>query len=181
MQDPWQSLFDGFHRDIKKIPHHTIPGMEQTEAFFRVAVGYWNQVKEHVRQSAFANDDDEIRFFKQIKPSFTGLLEYYHHVYFHQLFCPSGDQADISDFEQHERLKIASFRASHDSFIGYYEAGRTDHDAEYFLRRHRPPDPPPYVRVYDMDPEFLTASDWIVTQYIGYARYDEFLGKIDKV
>jgi len=134
-------------------------------------------VRELARLQDFEGKTAEIHFFKEVKPLFTGLLEFYHLVYFHQLFCPAGGLTDILAFEQHERQKIQRFRTMYAAFIAYYEAGSTDQDAAYFLRRHRPVEPPPYVRTYDMDPEFLTAADWMVTLYIGYSRYQAYLGE----
>jgi hypothetical protein len=180
MQDPWQHLFDALCLDLERIERGTMPGATQIEACFRCCLEHWTQARELARQRGFADEPSEIQFFRQIKPSFTGLLEYYHHVYFHQLFCPPGDRSEFLAFEQNERAKMQQFREANAAFIAYYETGATDQDAAYFLRRHRPTDPAPYARVYDMDPEFLTAKDWVLTLYIGYARYEKFLGKMDK-
>jgi hypothetical protein len=176
MQDLWPPLFTVLCLELDRIQEDTAPGSDQTEACFKACLHHWTLVRELARLQDFESDGAEIHFFRKIKPLFTGLLEYYHLVYFHQLFCPAGGSAEILAFEQNERLKIERFRKVHAAFIAYYEAGATGEDAAYFLRRHRPPEPPPYVRVYDMDPEFLTAGDWMVTLYIGYARYEKYLG-----
>jgi len=175
MQDLWPPLFAALCLDLDCLQREMAPGPGQTEACFKICLHHWTLLRELVKLEGFADDAAEIHFFKDVKPRFTGLLEFYHLVYFHQLFCPAGGPVDIEAFEQHERLKIERFREAHAGFIAYYEEGATDQDTGYFLRRHRPPDPPPYVRVYDSDPEFLTAADWIVTLYIGYSRYEGYL------
>jgi len=177
MQDLWPPLFAALRLDLDHLQRETAPGSEQTEACFKVCLHHWTLVRELVKLEGFAGEAAEIHFFKDIKPRFTGLLEFYHLVYFHQLFCPAGGPADIAEFERNERLKIERFRKAHAGFIAYYEAGATDQDATYFLRRHRPEEPPPYARVYDMDPALLTAEDWMVTLYMGYERYEKYLGR----
>jgi len=177
MQDLWPPLFTALCTELDRIQQGTAPGSDQTEACFKSCLHHWRLIKELSRLQDFESDTTEIHFFKVVKPLFTGQLEFYHLVYFHQLFCPAGGPADILSFEQNERLKIERFRKAHAAFIAYHEAGATDQDAAYFLRRHRPVEPPPYVRVYDMDPEFLTAADWMVTLYIGYSRYEAYLEK----
>jgi hypothetical protein len=176
MQDLWPPLFAALSLDLDCLQREAAPGSDQTEACFKVCLHHWRLVKELARLQDFEDDIAEIHFFKAVKPRFTGLLEFYHLVYFHQLFCPAAGSTDILAFEQHERSKIERFRQAHAGFIAYHEAGATEQDAHYFLRRHRRAEPPPYVRVYDMDPEFLTAADWMVTPYIGYSRYEAYLG-----
>jgi RteC protein len=177
MQDLWPPLIAALRMDLGQVQRAAVPGPDQTEACFKICLHHWTLLRELARRQDFEDDAAEIHFFKEVKPLYTGLLEFYHLVYFHQLFCPGGGPADIAEFQRNERSKIERFRDAHAGFIAYYEAGATDQDATYFLRRHRPEEPPPYVRVYDMDPAFLTAADWIVTLYIGYGRYDGYLGK----
>jgi hypothetical protein len=177
MQDLWPPLFAALQLDLDRIQQGTMPGPDQTEACFKICLHHWTLARELVKLEGFADEAAEIEFFKTVKPAVTGLLEFYHLVYFHQLFCPTGGPADIAAFEQHERGKIRRFRDAHAGFVTYYEAGATDRDAAYFLRRHRPAEPPPYVCVYDTDPEFLTAADWMVTLYLGYRRYEAYLGQ----
>lgn len=177
MEDFWPPLFTHLCLELDGIQREMELGPEQAEACFKSCLRQWTLVKELARLQDFSDETAEIHFFKEVKPLFTGLLEFYHLVYFHQLFCPAGGPGDIFDFERNERLKIERFRKAHAAFIAYYEAGATDQDTAYFLRRHRSAEPPPYVRVYDMDPEFLTAADWMVTLYIGYSRYAAYLQK----
>ena len=177
MQDLWPPLFAALQLDLDRIQQGTVPGPDQTEACFKVCLHHWTLARELAKLQDFSNEAAEIHFFKDVKPRVTGLLEFYHFVYFHQLFCPAGGSADILAFEQNERGKIDRFRKAHAGFIAYYEAGATDQDAAYVLRRHRPTEPPPYVRVYDMDPNFRTAADWILTLYIGYSWYEAYLGE----
>jgi hypothetical protein len=177
MQDPWPPLFDALCLELGRIRQGTAPGSEQTEVCFKSCLHHWGLVKESVSRAGFENDASEVHFFKQVKPLFTGLLEFYHYVYFDQLFRPPGGPADIFAFERNERLKIGRFRQAYAPFIAYYEAGATDKDADYFLRRNLPGEQPPYARSYDADPEFRTAADWLVTLYIGYTRYEAYLGE----
>ena len=48
---------------------------------FKISVDYWNKLRLYAKDHGFANEEDEIWFFKTIKPKFTALIEYYTLVY----------------------------------------------------------------------------------------------------
>jgi|GEM_PF-5072939 hypothetical protein len=179
MNEKWKELYGGLCDDTDHIQRSGAPGTAQTESLFKSCLSYWGQCKALVQAEGFDNDMDEIDFFKSIKPQFTGQLECYMLVYQHQLFCPVGDAAEIAAFTDNERRKITRFRVAHQSFIRYYTEGQTDQDEAWFLRRHRPADPDPYLRVFDRDNNLLTAADWKLTVLAGNACYEQFLSTGD--
>ena len=126
----------------------------------------------------FPGDPEEIDFFKRIKPSFTGQLEYYMLVYQYQLFCPWGD-TDVAGYRQKEQKKIERFRETHAPFLNYCASGQTDKDAVFFLRKYYINDgdqePRPYVRMHDKDPKWMSSYDWILTLNVGFDLYEQFL------
>jgi hypothetical protein len=151
-------------------------GTEMTEQCYQVAARYWERVRHLVRQSGFPDDSREIEFFKNIKPGFTSLLEYYLLLYRFQVHADA-DSATQEQFRQDELDRIRKFRETHASFIIYYEQGRTEWDDLYFLRRkfnkvQRPPS-----QIYDRVTDFWTNGDWIVTLLNANRRFELFLNK----
>jgi hypothetical protein len=56
---------------------------------FKICVEYWTKLKDQVKLQQFADEAEEIWFFKTMKPKFTALIEYYTLVYHAELFMPS--------------------------------------------------------------------------------------------
>lgn len=83
----------------------------------------------------FADDIEEIRFFRDIKPHFTSKLIYYNEVYNIEATKPSGPIKMARKHYKIEIDKLKSFFAHNVEFCKYYRSGRTDLDAVYFLRK----------------------------------------------
>jgi hypothetical protein len=96
-------------------------------------------------------------------------------VYQYQLFLPMGDAAEQARFKAREHAKIDRFHITHAAFIAYFNSGQTSNDHQYFLRRNFDPEQSTYVRPFDRDPAFRTATDWILTVLTGNDLYEKFL------
>jgi hypothetical protein len=44
---------------------------------FRSGIDHCNKLKENIRRERFVIDEEEIHFFKDVKPRFTGGIDYY--------------------------------------------------------------------------------------------------------
>ena len=154
-----------------------LPEEERVENCFKICLDHWEAVKQIVREDGFSDDAAEIRFFKWVKPRFTGRLEYYTLVYQYGLFCPREDATAALSFWTKEQAKIVRFRVTQASLIAYYRRGSSELDEELFLRRHYKADPTVYTRVFDREEDFLTSGDWVLTQWRGYELYEGWLAE----
>src|SRR5690242_7131972 len=64
------------------------PFESAVECAFSSLKNGWIQLKQIVAANDFATDEEEIHFFKVLKPKLIGELEYYGLVYHSILFCP---------------------------------------------------------------------------------------------
>lgn len=176
MEEKWNALHNEMYRDTTELLRGAPATLEQSETGYKIALGYWEEVKNLVRQNGFHTEDQEIGFFSSVKPKFTGQLEYFLLLYQHRLFCPPG-KSDTTPFFIHEIEKIERFRDLHNSFINFYRNRKKDPviAQQYFLRRTFNPDRRILSRPYDANPDFFTNGDWILTQFIGNLHYHRFL------
>ena len=92
-------------------------------------------IKAKVIRDNFANEQQEIDFFKNIKPQVLGKLIYYNKVFRIETTCPvSNGRIYQSYFENQLKILKSEFKESISikDFYRYYRAGRTDRDHIYF-------------------------------------------------
>lgn len=120
-------------------------------------------LKSIVLSVPFTNEEEEMHFFKHVKPQFHCLLIYYSKVYDLELRRPVGQQSAIQQFYVRELLKVDLFFESHVSFFEYYRSGAVDRDRQYFLRSAPSPHPVVYRNI-DEDRNFNTPMDYLVSK-----------------
>src|SRR6186713_104273 len=108
--------------------------MEAIEACFKCSLDIWGRLQKHIKQNTFASREEEIYFFKKVKPQFTAYIEYYTCRYHALLFRPAEDALELARFWRWELRKIEKFYETHKDFCCYVREGFTEKDDEYFLR-----------------------------------------------
>ena len=92
-------------------------------------------IKAKVIKDNFANEQQEIEFFKNIKPQVLGKLIYYNKVFRIETSCPvSNGEIHQSYYENLLKALKSEYKESicNEDFYRYYRAGRTDRDHTYF-------------------------------------------------
>ncbi|MDN3707257.1 RteC domain-containing protein [Myroides ceti] len=92
-------------------------------------------IKAKVLQGNFINEQQEIDFFKNIKPQVLGKLIYYNKVFRIETTCPvSNGRLHQNYFENQLKVLKSEYKESisNEDFYRYYRAGRTDRDHKYF-------------------------------------------------
>lgn len=94
-----------------------------------------SNMKKHVLENGFSDENEEIEFFKTIKPQILGKLIYYNKVFRIETSCPvSVGKMYYKYFsdELHELKQEYKEHIYNSEFYRYYRAGRTDHDHNFF-------------------------------------------------
>jgi RteC protein len=151
------------------------PEMEKIESCFKYSLDYWGKLREQVKGNGFNSDAEEICFFKEVKPLFTGLIEYYTRRYHALLFLPSNDKAEQGRFWLWELRKIERFFENNAGFCRYMQEGATDKDEEYFLRGGNTGANSSAVRVHVLDTDISALHDPVLAMMNAYALYKEFI------
>lgn len=125
--------------------------------------------REHVLKEGFQNEQQEIEFFRSIKPLILGKLIYYNKVYRIETICPvkGGEMYQKFFMNQLQQLK-GQFKecifGSH--FYRYYRSGRSDRDAEYFIRGKINYSDGLHSFVFEIDHQFSTYYDSKIARII---------------
>lgn len=138
--------------------------------------------KEQVHTDGFADTSQEIEFFKEVKPLVLGKLIYYNNVYRIETTCPvRGGKLYRNYFEgQLKLLKQHNVSQLDMDFYRYYRSGRTDKDAEYFLREQVHLATVLDSFYFEMDNKYSTYYDHLVARFIAQDyTYNYLLSRID--
>jgi len=139
-------------------------------------------LKERIVKEGFENQDEEIHFFRNVKPLLLGKLIYYNKVYRTETLCPVREGKIyhkyflrlLQELKQEYKEQICG---SH--FYRYYRSGRTDRDREYFTLGHINYRDGLSSYVFEIDRQFSTYYDSLVARLLANDYMHSYLvGKI---
>ncbi|WP_123908008.1 RteC domain-containing protein [Chryseobacterium sp. G0162] len=93
-------------------------------------------LKTRILRSGFKNHNEEVFFFKRIKPPLLGKLIYYNKIFRIESLSPQSTEMFHIYYEQHIRILEEEFKEHIDrsDFHQYFRTERTDLDDKYFWR-----------------------------------------------
>ncbi|NDV56705.1 RteC domain-containing protein [Bacteroides sp. 519] len=140
----------------------------------RVFVEAYNQLKTFVLSYTFQSEEEEILFFKEIKPRLCFRLIYYRKLYNIEMDRPTGIE------KQREYLNdllnsINRYNGKRLDFIRYYRSGSSCFDSLYFLRGQA--DTEQYMETFshEFDPKFSTNCDFKVAKILANDMLSDYL------
>jgi hypothetical protein len=136
----------------------------------------WEKINACFFEQGFDTEEQEIYFFKYIKPRFTGLLSYYTRCYQCLLFRPAGSNEQML-YYQRELIKAEKFYVDQAEFYAYYIEDRTDLDREYFVRSSTR-SACSFEKLYSGNTQLVSLKDRLAAEVIAHNLYREHLLKI---
>ncbi len=118
----------------------------------------FDQLKTFIISYKFKEEEEEISFFKEIKPKFCYRLIYYRKLYNIEMNRPAGVEKQ-KEYLHEELNEINKYNNKRLDFIRYYRSGASHLDSLYFLRGKM--DTEQYLETfyYELDPNFSTNYD----------------------
>ena len=166
---PYAMLYRAMVRELARCRQLNLPEEEYVSTAFRIAIDYWEQVKMQFLQQG----DNEIYFFKVIKPTFQRYIQFYILLAEVLLFVP-GSLTEAINFWKEERERVHWFRSVHADFERYIESGSTDCDEFYFTRL---PDDYPlddFIFSYDRDSRVCSLKDQLLSRLLAYELFGKY-------
>ncbi len=148
---------------------------KEIENCFTIAMKVWKILQQKLEGFVFATDDEEIYFFKYIKPLFTSEVEYYNLLYHTRLFLPQNDPVQAQAFWERESRRFQRFKEEHQEFYRYYQSGFTNKDVDYFIRANSDLSNYALAKVYDLYEYATTSHDHLVASILALEKYDAAL------
>ncbi|MCG6189974.1 RteC domain-containing protein [Maribellus maritimus] len=126
----------------------------------------FDQLKTFFLSYKFMDEEEEINFFKEIKPKICYRLIYYRKLYNIEMNRPVAGTCRQKEYLCGELDSINKYTNKRLDFIRYYRSGATHLDSLYFLRGKM--DNEQYLETfyYELDPNFSTNCDFIVAKIL---------------
>ena len=136
--------------------------MDNALYMVRFIAPMYEQLREMIISYSFPSVEDEICFFKELKPEILSKYIYFSKVYHIELKCPDGSNNCIREYLSAELDKLTYFFRNNIEFYQYIRSQSTHLDNFYFTRKSIGTSIMPSFESfqYDADPLFSTGYDY---------------------
>ena len=135
----------------------------------------FEELREFIHQYTFLDANEEILFFKDIKPFILSKLIYFNDIYLLELRKPNGSKEVLKEYYKKKQTAITEFCNANLDFYQYYRSKATHLDRYYFLREHENYKLCHNCGMFDKDPLFSTCCDHRVAKMLAYDMLEIYL------
>ena len=136
------------------------------EKSIEIIIQALQKVKTLVLKTGFKSDQEEIRFFKEVKPLFTSKRIYHNSVYRIEAKKPSGSTRILKKYYNSELEKLKRYFDDNLDFYKYYRTKSTYLDYKYFVRGSFDVKQSLDNFYYEADLNFTTSHDFKVAKIL---------------
>lgn len=108
--------------------------IQLAEAAVTLILNYLKEVKLYVLEKGFDKEEDEIHFFKKMKPNMLSRLIYYNAILKIETKKPHGAYKLIKKYLNNEQITLKKYFDNNLEFYKYYRTHSTYLDQKYFVR-----------------------------------------------
>ena len=135
----------------------------------------FENLRMFIHEYTFSNIDEEIHFFKLIKPNILSKLLYFNNIYVIELRKPSGGVDSTRNYYKEKLALITDFFNTNLDFYQYYRSRASHLDKYYFLRGRENYKLCHGCGMFDKDPLFSTCYDHKVAKILAYDMLEIYL------
>lgn len=173
MEQIYSSLLTELLKEIDQCWQSDLSEIKRFENCFWIAERYCKELEKRVLKKGFANEAEEIKFFKEVKPRLTSMVEFFV-IATEALWFAGSEVVCSSQFWKEETQKYNRFRERQHRFVDYYEAGETHLDADYFLQANDESIGDVQSIMFDENHRMQFRKDWLVRSYLAHKMYHGF-------
>ncbi|MBF0651513.1 RteC domain-containing protein [Dysgonomonas sp. GY75] len=135
MENYISSLKDKVFQNIQEVEKMECSVLHKSKLIVPRLESAFEELKSFVSNYSFKDEDEEIFFFKEMKPQLFSQLIYYNEVYNIEIRMPAGSIGSRKEYLERIQNQIKFFFDMNSEFYQYYRSGSTYLDQIYFLRR----------------------------------------------
>ncbi len=168
-------LYDEMEKKIAEVYAFYTENLKRSKDSSIIILQYLSKLKEFTMAYEFASVEEEIIFFKILKPKFLSKLIYHQKVFNILTHLPLSTIGDIKVYYVTQLSKINDYYKFNDEFVMYYRSQATAFDEVYFLRKE--PDSWLLLSVegYETDMNFTTIYDHKISKIIAFELLSAFI------
>lgn len=177
MQDSYiQIIQKETEQTIRRLETSEEPIMSKSLAVSLYLESVFEKLKQAVSCYTFPTEQEEITFFKEIKPRIFCKLIYYRKIYNIEMNRPVSGPNSIRSYLNRELEHIHDYNCKRLDFYRYYRSGASHLDRVYFLR-NASHDVGQYFDsfYFERDPLFSTSGDFRVAKILAGDMLSRYL------
>ncbi|WP_281323603.1 RteC domain-containing protein [Flavobacterium aestivum] len=179
---------DALYSILKKEQEISLESVHVIDESYRMIVflqDLLTRIKKDVLEHHFTEENEEIEFFRIIKPQILGKLIYYNKVYRIETSCPVSSGKMYYKYFSGELQQLKNEYKEHicnSDFYRYYRSGRTDRDRDFFKLGKINLNTGLNSFIFEVDTQFSTYYDYKVSRIIAdELLYNYLIIKINPV
>lgn len=161
---------------LQQVSVSALHPLQRAKQSFFLIEDSMQKLKGFMTAYTFKSRDEEIRFFKEIKPSFQKELFYFEQLYHIESTLPGGPQKANQKYFKQALERFHNFFNENRALYTYYLSGETAQDEDYFVRSVTPSIAIP-VSGSDMDANFTTICGYKYAKFQAYEQLTEMLNR----
>jgi hypothetical protein len=163
------NLLANLYVELQEIATEPATHILQYEKSYLVAEQTIKQLKDYMKSYNFKNNEEEIQFFKKVKPQFNREIIYFIELYHIEANKPVASGGDQRKYYEKALKRLMDFFDQNRDLYNYYLTDKKDMDHIYFLRTEafamrRP------LFISEMDQQFSTPYSLKLAQLQAYEQ-----------
>ncbi|WDF67043.1 RteC domain-containing protein [Sphingobacterium oryzagri] len=139
------------------------------------------KVRQMIESDGFKDDDEEIYFFKHIKPKFQSWYVYTKELHYLIVATPSGPTEILKQYYMNEINIIHRYFSRYAFAYQYYLSSESAKDSEYFLRRRITAFPQGNEYLHFRKNNFSTEMDYLFAKFMGLEMLADYINSKLKI
>jgi len=178
----YAKMIGDLEKDLKKIDLTNNDAIIKAEKSIFVINASLKELRKIVTATPFNSKQDEIEFFKKMKPEIVSKLMYFKSIFDIERKRPKGSVKKQKKYFDTEIQKFQDYFNNNHVFYQYFKGGETYSDKQYFLRKNKS------IRIHIdcfgsyMDDDFSVNLDTTFAKFMGYKlAIQYFQNEIEKL
>jgi hypothetical protein len=169
-------LLANMHLELQKAALGAANNLQLAERSFRIVESHIEKLKEYILSYQFKDKEEEIRFFKEIKPQFKKEQIYYSELFSIEEDKPQGSKKKQKQYYNQCLTAIEVYFDRNQKLYSYYRSSRADSDEIYFLRQATWRTEQ-LIPIHDVDRNFATPYSNTFSVLQAYEMLREYLNR----
>ncbi len=167
---------DEIEKRIKKIERDEKNEITKSTQILTFLESKLDELKRFIVQYDFKTEEEEILFFKEIKPKILSKLIYYMSVYKIEINRPKGSCLTIKTYLLNELDQLKHYFDRNIEIYHYYRTGCSHFDRTYFLR-NKDADIPMNISCFyfERDVRFSTGYDYKIAEILANDSLEPYI------
>ena len=166
MIDYCQTIISELDDRINELTYEPSNSLVSYENAIGLVLQKLEEIKKYIKKNGFKDDEEEILFFKQLKPQLVSKLIYFNSIYKIETKRPRGGDKTIKKYLNVELSKIKRYFDANLEFYKYYRTNSTHLDNKFFLRGKHDIKLSLDTYYFEADHNFATSHDYKVAKII---------------